>query len=734
MNCKNLHLILSFLAFSFLVTSSPINKKVVKIGKCKTSEDKATANVNTNDICNTPECKTIAEDILNSINEDIDPCDNFYEFACGNWIKSHEIPPDQTAIGSMSNINKENINMIIEILNGEYKPNESLTEEQQKVDKDNFTQIQNLFKSCMDTDAIDAKGIEPLVKLLKELNINNKDVDYTEDKYLTDLLVKLRSYGSAVFFDYMIESDIRYSSRKAFYIYQSGMGLTREFYEYEEVVPIYKKTIHDMFANIFNEKSEEEIEKITASVYDLEEKIAKISLTGQGRFNIETISEAYPYIDWKAFFTNIFEKFNINKEFNNDITIIDVTSSYFEKLGDILKNTDNETLTAFAEWIIIRQYSDIISNEYKAPLKEITKVLTGIEDDIERNEYCINSILGSYMGMATGKLFIEKGFVGNSKEIAESIIDNIKEAMVKRIPNMTWLDEPTAEYAVNKTLAINKMIGFPDYITDPIELAKDYEGLKSFGDDFFTNIMNLITFNIGDNLKSFFEPIKSDDWVMAPQTVNAYYQPLNNQIVFPAGILQKPIFNYHSPSYLNYGVFGAVAGHELTHAFDNNGKKYTIEGNYENWWTDSTNEEFNELTQCFVDEYSSFSIEDENGVKHYVNGTSTLAENLADNGGVDRAYEAWKISIEKDVNAKENNKLLPGLTKYTQDQLFFIAYGQFWCTKPRPEIAANYINEEVHSPPIYRVNGVAYNSQRFAKIFNCPTNSPMNPEKKCVIW
>ncbi|ORX68079.1 zincin [Anaeromyces robustus] len=713
MYCKNIHIILAFLSFAFYVTSSPINRKVNKFRKYKNSGNQV-ENVDNEDICNTPECKAIAEEILNHINEDVDPCDDFYEFACGKWMKANEIPADEVSISNLDSIRDNNINVITEILNGEYKPNENLTEEQQKVDKDNFTQIQNLFKSCMDTDTIDAKGKEPLVKLIKELNINNKDVDYTKVKGLTDLLVKLHYYNSAAFFDYMIDSDSIDSNKKVFYIVQADLGLSIDYFGDEEIVQIYKQTIHDMFANIFNEKSEEEIEKFSASVYDFEEKIAKISLNSQEvqesfhdpnmnkRFNLETIGEAYPYIDWKAFFTNIYEKININKEFNNDITIIDVTSSYFEKLGDILKNTDNETLTAFAEWIIIRKFGKYIANEYKAPLKELNKVLTGIEDDGERNEYCINSILDSYMGMATGKLFIENTFAGNSKEIAESIIDNIKEAMVKRIPNMTWLDEPTAEYAVNKTLAIEKMIGFPDYITDPIELAKDYEGLKSYE--------------------------------MYPQTVNAYYHPPRNQIVFPAGILQKPTFNYHSPSYLNYGGFGAIAGHELTHAFDNNGRNYDIEGNYANWWTDSTNKEFNELTQCFIDQYSSFTIEDKNGKKYNVNGKSTLGENLADNGGVDRAYEAWKISIEKDINAKENNKLLPGLTKYTQDQLFFIAFGQTWCTKRRPEIAVKYIKTDVHSPPQYRVNGVAYNSQRFAKIFNCPTKSPMNPEKKCVIW
>ncbi|ORX68074.1 zincin [Anaeromyces robustus] len=753
MNCKNLHLILAFLALALNATSSPINRKVIRIGKCKATGSKATGSKTTendvnniNEVCDTPECHETAERILSKIDEEVDPCNNFYDFACGNWMKTNEIPEDQTSIGGFDFIRINNINTLTEVLKGEYKPNKNLTEEQQKADEKTFNQLQNIFKTCLNTDAIDAKGNEPLIKLLNELNINNKEADYTKVKDLTDLLVKLHYYKVPILFDYDVSLDSNNPNINVLNIQQADLGLpNKEKYKDEEIVPVYKETIHDMLANVFSERSKEDIDRLAAAVYDLESKIASISLSAseledayhnpneQKRFTINTIGDAYPYIDWKTLINDLLAKLNIKKEFNDDISIVDITSTYFEKLGDIIKNTDSETLATFAEWTFIKKYGKYVADEVKTPLKKLNKELTGVEDDGKRNEFCID-ILDSYMGMATGRLFIENSFAGNSKEIAENIIDNIEEAMIKKIPNTVWLDEQTADYAVKKAQSIDKMVGYPDYLNDPIELAKDYEGLEINDEDFFTNVANSNSIKVGYNLKTVFEPGKLDKWQMTPQTVNAYYDPSRNQIVFSAGILQSPFFGSHNPAYINYGEFGAVAGHELTHGFDNNGRKYTIEGSFGNWWTDSTNEKFNELAQCFVDEYYSFSIEDKNGIKHYVNGTATLGENLADNGGIDRAYEAWKISIEKDGNAKENNKLLPGLNKYTQDQLFYIAFGQTWCSKQRPETAVENIDTDPHSPAIHRVNGVIYNSQRFAKIFNCPTNSPMNPEKKCSLW
>jgi len=775
MNCKNLHLILAFLAFALIVLSSPIKRKqcVVKSKKSKdvaevsdnepsevevtqlpVDEDSESSGEEKTDIpvlddtelCDTPECRATAERILSNIDQEVNPCDDFYEFACGNWMKTHEIPEDQSSIGSFDNISKQNIKILTDILNGEYQERKDLTKEQQKVDREIYNELTNLFKTCMNTDGINEKGKEPLDKLLEELKIHNEKADYSKVDELTDLLVKLHSHGVNVLFDHEIFSDNDDPKLNVFYIQQAEMTLpSKEYYENQDIYPAYQEAIHDMLKNVFPEKSEEEIQKLAGAVFDFESKLAKISISGQEvqsayyspeehkRLNIETIGETYKFINWKKYFEDILAHFKIEKKFNKSIPIVDVTHTYFEQLEALLKETDSETLAAFAEWNVISKYSRFIGDDVRAPMKKLNKVLTGVEGDGPRNDYCINSILEGTMGMAAGKLFIDRAFGGDSKKIAESIIENVREAMVKRIPNMSWLDEQTAEYAVLKAKDIEKMIGYPDYINDPVELAKDYKGLEISADDFFSNVANSNEFNIGKTLATVFEPVKFEEWQMTPQTVNAYYEPTRNQIVFPAGILQIPFFESSNPGYLNYGGFGAVAGHELTHAFDNSGKDYDMDGKYNSWWTNSTDIQFNELAKCFIDQYSSFYIEDKSGKKYNVNGELTLGENLADNGGVDRAYEAWKLSLEQE-GAKENNKLLPGLTKYNQDQLFYIAFGQIWCTKRRPEMALKRVQTDVHSPPQFRVNGVISNSKKFSEVFNCPADAKMNPKDKCVIW
>ncbi|ORX64409.1 zincin [Anaeromyces robustus] len=307
--------------------------------------------------------------------------------------------------------------------------------------------------------------------------------------------------------------------------------------------------------------------------------------------------------------------------------------------------------------------------------------------------------------------------------------------MINRIPQMKWLDDKTKEYAIKKVVKMTDNIGYPDYIMNPEKLSEDYEGFETTPNDYFTNMINFDSFSFGKNLKLFKQQYDNDRWHMTPQTINAYYYLLNNSMNFPAGIFQSPFYHSNDPDYLNYGSIGMVIGHELTHAFDNNGKNYDEDGKFSNWWSDSSLKKFEELSQCFINQYSKFYITDKYGRKYYVNGKNTLGENLADNGGLARAYEAWKISISKDPeHAVERNKALPGLSDYSYDQLFYISFGQGWCINATPEYVISKIENDVHSPAQFRVNGVVSNSEHFAKTFNCQKNAPMNPNNKCLIW
>jgi len=308
--------------------------------------------------------------------------------------------------------------------------------------------------------------------------------------------------------------------------------------------------------------------------------------------------------------------------------------------------------------------------------------------------------------------------------------------MIDRIPKISWLDKSTADYALEKADKMTfEKIGYPDYMLNPKELLeKDYKGFEVDSDILLNTIVNYDLFNRKKTNKKIDDPVDKSEWMMTPQTVNAYYNPFDNSINFPAGILQSPFFDAQQPDYLNYGAIGAVIGHELTHAFDSNGSSFDANGVLYNWWSDSTYSEFTNLTTCFVDQYNQYKIEVSGGKEINMNGKITLTENMSDNGGLKRSFEAWKLSSKDAKTFNERNKALPDLSNFTAEQLFYISFGQTWCEKMTPEVTEKLNDSDPHSRGKYRVIGSISNNEHFAKTFNCPKNSPMNPEKKCLIW
>jgi predicted metalloendopeptidase len=346
---------------------------------------------------------------------------------------------------------------------------------------------------------------------------------------------------------------------------------------------------------------------------------------------------------------------------------------------------------------------------------------------------CLN-LISNKMPLALSKYYVEINFPENIKSETVNMVENIRNAMIKRIQELEWLDESTRKYAIEKVLKIKYNLGYTDFVLNHEMIYNKYKSIGNIHDDFLSMLMSIENESLKDKYKLFYnenpENSINEIPIMPTYIVNALYSPNTNHMDFPAAVLQEPNFDVNQPDYINYGNMGSTMGHELTHAFDNNGKKYDSDGKEFNWWTDNDNEEFNEFSQCYIDQYGNYSSEIE-GKKYYVDGINTLNENLADNGGLDRAFEAWKMSIEKNPEiAKTRNMKLPGLSEYTMEQLFYISYAHANC-----EVRNNKkIFEDTHSPGVFRVNGVVSNNKRFAKIFNCPAKSPMNPDHKCTLW
>ncbi|KAI8379641.1 uncharacterized protein BYT42DRAFT_496200 [Radiomyces spectabilis] len=413
---------------------------------------------------------------------------------------------------------------------------------------------------------------------------------------------------------------------------------------------------------------------------------------------------------------------------------------YIEKLHtELLDASTTRTVQAYFMWRLIRSYSDALAEDIRKPVQRLTAKLRGTNAKVTkpRWEICLDEVNAS-LGFMAGRYYVLDKFSGSSKKRADEFVQSIEEVFVDRLPELTWIDNVTRARAEEKVDNLMLKVGFPSAYPDvmsPVSLSDYYSELRMEPDSYFKNYLKSRTWDIVEQWRQVGKPPNKSKWLMNPQEVNAYYNPVFNEIVFPAGILQNPFFGNEYPDYLNYGGIGVVVGHELTHGFDNSGRHYDAEGRLVQWWTNETSKSFDEKAQCFVDQYSNFTVEGNNGRVVHVNGKLTLGENLADNGGLGEAYLAWKQRYDSDRQSKKyNNARLPGLDNLTPEQLFFVNFGRIWCSKSTKEQAVQSALTDEHSPPKWRVNGAVQNSKHFANVFQCPVGTAMNPAKKCELW
>eukprot|EP00111_Clytia_hemisphaerica_P020438 TCONS_00060230-protein len=309
--------------------------------------------------------------------------------------------------------------------------------------------------------------------------------------------------------------------------------------------------------------------------------------------------------------------------------------------------------------------------------------------------------------------------------MAFDLVERVRKSFIDGLKDINWMDDITKMSAQHKAEAIIQKIGYPEYILKPKELDESYKGLDFSETDYFLNVLTDQRWSIHNSLTQLRKPVDVRKWYMTPPTVNAYYEPTENEIVFPAGILQPPYFQSNYPKSVNFGMMGSIIGHEITHGFDNNGRQYDKHGNFvSSWWSASVVDEYKKKAKCFVDEYSKFKEAGKN-----IRGNETLGENIADNGGLKAAYRAYK----EYTRSSGDEKRLPGVN-LNNDQAFFVSFAQSWCTEELNQVLIHQVETDVHSPAIERVRGSVQNNRDFARVFNCPVGSHMNPKEKCEIW
>ncbi|KAF4545502.1 Endothelin-converting enzyme protein [Lasiodiplodia theobromae] len=686
------------------------------------------------DFCTTQACKDFAKSINQNLAKnytDIDPCSDFAQFVCGGWEETHTYRPDQSGVNTFSVLNDENTEILRTLLENPYPDNSSYSGANETAHRENFEKMQAAFNVCMDQDTIKKAGVKPLQTLLNELPSSQQ---YGSDDSITNTLIWLQKYGVDALVSSGTGADDKTPQVVTIFVGGGVYGLpSKEYYNRSQIVANYTKTIADMFAIVNEDSNSATYEDLASKIVDLEGKLAHAQPDPDQEndvtynYNPKPFSEVDELVS-QISFSKLLNAF-IPKGFKPDQVIVS-TPDYFPQLSDILSNTSSDALKGYFQWSLINSWAGRLHSDYNKPIRILENQLSGRPEDAEPERWrtCLNEV-DSNLGWIESGFFIERRFSPEAKKFGEKIVDDIKAIYTERLSTYAWMSKDVQEKAKKKVANIVKKVGYPTAspsVLDPLDVRNYYTNVSISG-DFFDN--GLVFNEFGQN-RSWNALLKPDDklkWEMTTPTVNAYYSPTGNEIVFPAGIMQNPFFNSDVPEYISYGSFGVVAGHELTHGFDNSGSQYDENGAYRDWWDNSTRANFDNRTKCFVDQYSSYTIPGlEDGETVHVNGKLTLGENIADSGGVSAAYAAWTKR-----NAAAPNQLLPDLPKIisTPEKLFFLSFGTTWCQNIRREAAVQRVYTDPHAPNIYRIIGSVANSRAFKEAYNCPVQKP-----DCELW
>uniref|UniRef100_A0A0N4ZHP9 Neprilysin n=1 Tax=Parastrongyloides trichosuri TaxID=131310 RepID=A0A0N4ZHP9_PARTI len=695
-------------------------------------------------ICITPGCVQAANSLLFSINTSANPCENFFEYACGKWNSDHTIPDGMSQYGTFDYVREQVRSQLKNILENTDKP-----------DSKSIEMVKAVYSACMNTSDLQKKKTQPLIKELKKLitwpllypeEWKNEDIDNKLD--LTKLLATIRNeYGVEVFFTVYVYADAKDTTKNILSVDQSSLSLgrgSRDYYLNNTMFGNHMKAyrhymtetmrllIHDFKLNI----TEEELKKGENEIIEFETEFAKIIVPSDNRRNnsrmhnerkISNLPSLFNQVEWERYFSLIMplEVQNFSK---NDTKIIVTELEYLKKLSNFLKRSDKRVIVNYVMWRFVQVYTKVLDERFEDVKQELNKVMSGQETKPPRWKSCIATAMG-YLPLAIGSVYVRDHFQPTDKQEAMIMIENLQKSFIELVKQNEWVTEKTKKIAIDKANAMIKSIGYPDFILNKTKLDKYYYGLDITHEDGFVDVcMKAIKWSNRRDFLKLKEPFDKNEFDVSPAAVNAFYSPERNSITFPAGILQPPFFSGKFPKAVNYGGIGAVIGHEITHGFDDQGSQYDKNGNLFNWWDNESFHGFQERKKCIIDQYNKFEVP---GTNLKVNGKLTIGENIADNGGVKETYLAYKKSI---AGEEDKQPRLPGLQDMSNDKIFFLSYAHFWCGHKKDASAVQQVLTDEHSPEIFRVIGVLSNMKEFSDTFNCPKGSQLNPTKKCSVW
>ncbi len=642
------------------------------------------------------------------------PCDNFYQFACGNYAKLHPIPSDLPWFNqfvALYEFNTAALHQVVE--QAEHAgPNRSA----------NAQKIGDYYQACMDTSAINQAGLAPLKPELGRIDALRSKAE------LPELIAYLNRMGVNVFMSYGSQQDLKDADKEIAYIDQGGIGLPEKDYYLRtdaHSVELRKQYVAhlDRMLTLLGDPADKAQAEADA-IMKFETELAKAS---QGVVERRDPKATYHMEELTVFAATapaIAAPKYVAAMGSPAVTSLNVASpDFFRGLNAAIGDTDLATLKAYMRVHLADSFSQRLPETFEAASFDFYgRDLTGTPQEQARWKRCVNAVDGS-MGDALGQLYVAKYFTPDQKQEALTMVHGIETAMGQDIESLSWMSPETKVKAIAKLHEVTDKIGYPDK-------WRSYAKLTIRANDALGNSVRAREFETAYELNKIGKPVDRSEWEMTPPTVNAYYDPSQNSINFPAGILQPPFYDKNDPATTNYGHIGAVVGHELTHGFDDQGSQYDGHGNLANWWTPADKKNFDERTACVANEYDQF--EAVPGLK--VNGKLTLGENTADNGGIRLAMMALMARMAMDQGKVPGPAASPAEAKFTPMQQFFIAYAQNWCTNDRPQFDRMLVQTDPHSPNAIRVKGVLVNVPEFSTAFSCRTGQPMDPAQKCRVW
>jgi len=634
----------------------------------------------------------------------VDPCVDLFTFSCGKWIQSNPIPPDQSSWGIYNKLQDDNLKQLRELLEATSAPNRARSSNAQK--------IGDYYASCMDETAIDALGIKPLQpELLRIEQLQAK-------KDLATVVASMIGEGTPFRID--SEQDFKDSSIVTAAVDQRGLGLPdRDYYlkqdqKSKDLRAAYVAHVQKMF-ELLGDKPELAATE-AQSAMKIETALARGSMTRVDRrdpkkiyhfMSVAELEKLTPAFGWKEYFRQI----GLSGISSLNVAV----PEFFKTLNSQIEQQDLATWKSYLRWHAIHANATSLSSAVvNENFNFFGKTLQGKEQLPPRWKRCTNDV-DDDLGEALGQVYVEKYFSPEAKKQVLEILQGIQKAMDADIHSLPWMSEETKRRALEKLQSMANKIGYPDK-------WRDYRQLEIKRGDHMGNSLRARRFEFDRDLAKIGKPVDRQEWQMTPPTVNAYYDPQKNDINFPAGILQPPLFDPKSDAAPNYGNAGSTIGHELTHGFDDEGRQFDAQGNLKDWWTTIDGKEFDRRASCISDQYSQYTVIDD--IK--INGKLTLGEDVADLGGTLLAYLAWK-----EATKDQKRESIDG---FTPDQRFFIAYGQQWCSSNKDETKRLRAAIDPHSPDQYRANGVVSNMPEFREAFHCKPGQPMVRENACRVW